>query len=253
MSCAMVSVQSWAEVVKGKENSTCPTTEVGMKKTKKKFNAASAEFVPRTKATSGTKATSDTEEKFSFNAEAPEFSLPLGELKMNASAREFVPPAAQGLNPFTKEFVPPEHKLLTKAAQMQKLLLECYTDDDASSDDEPDEPARPVVQKPQPARKIGRFTVVPFRAPPGLAPPGAALNPLAEAFDPSRCCANGKIGSPAPAFTSAINLTAFDSEDEDADDESISSTPRDLLKLELTSVHGSTSAGESSDSEPESP
>jgi len=244
----MVSNKSWSDIVKGKENIR-PTVQK-----KKKFNPAVAEFVPRKKAISV--PLPPTEEKFEFNAEAPEFSVP--ELKMNALAQEFVPPVSQGLNPLTKEFIPPQHKLLNKAAEMQKLLLECYTDDDDSSDDEPE---APVVQKRTQATAKPGTAVLPFRPPPGLPPPDAALNPLAKAFDPSQCFANGKTHSPAPALqnawiatgirvSNAINISGFYSEDED--DESIVSTPRELSKLDQISIHDSTSAGESSDSETES-
>jgi len=269
MTSPMVSAQSWAEVVKGKENIACGTVQ----KKKKKFNAAAAEFVPRKKNDSAHRAEDKlnlnaeapdfsvpelkmntlAKDKFNLNAEAPEFSVP--EVKMNALAKEFVPPATQGLNAeshafsvpelkmnaLAKEFIPPQHKLLRKAADMQKLLLECYTDDDSSDD----EPAIHVAQRRQQVKSSG--PVLPFRPPPGLAPPGKALNPFAEAFDGFP---GAKITSAAPACMSAINLSGFYSEDDD--DESLVSTPREPSKMDQISVQDSTSAGESSDSETES-
>lgn len=224
-----ISENSWADIVKGAK---------GFAQKKKKFNPTVAEFVPRKKASDAPR----TKQDFNFNVDAPEFSI--SELKMNALAKEFVPSMTPGLNPSTKEFVPPEHKLINKAADMQRLLLDCYTDDDDSSDEE-----MPVSleQKSKQTNKKETGIVLPFRPPPGLAPPDAALNPFAPAFDPSTCVADGKICSPAPAFTSPINLGGFYSEDEA--DESPMSTPRSLSK---TSIQDSTSAGESSDSETES-
>jgi len=250
MSSTMVCQTSWADVVKGKEGIASPPAQK-----KKKFNAAASEFVPKKKAVNA----SCTQQKFSFNAEAPEFSVP--ELKMNALAPEFVPPVTQG----AKELIPVQHTLLSKAAEMQKVLLECYTDDDSSDDEVP----APVVQKRKPASKRGCGPVLPFRAPPGLAPPAVTLNPLAVEFDPPVVTLNplavefdpstafstdGKIGSAAAAFTNAINLEGFYSEDEDhvSDNESIVSTPREFSKMDQISLHDSTSAGESSDSETES-
>jgi len=45
------------------------------------------------------------------------------------------------------------------------------------------------VQKRKPAMQRENPAVLPFRPPPGLAPPEAALNPFAEVFDPSTCFA----------------------------------------------------------------
>jgi len=221
----VVCKNSWADIVKGKEVSALPT------KLKKKFNAAASEFVPRKKAGNMPSA---EQKLFNFNTAAP----------------EFVPPVTEGFNPSAKEFFPTQHKLLSKAAEMQKLLLECYTDDDDTSDDEPRCLPASKVQKRKQATKRSTGTVVPFRAPPGLAPPDASLNPFAEAFDPSTCFADGKIAIPAPAIANAINIAGFYSDDED--DESPMSTPRGFSKMDQISAHDSTSAGESSDSETES-
>jgi hypothetical protein len=215
---------SWAAVVKG------PTQ-------KKKFNAASLEFVPRKKA----------EQKFKFNAEASEFVLP--EPLMNASAPEFVPPVRSlNANVTTTQPVPPQHKLLHKASEMQKILLECFTDNESSDSDE-DEP-HSTMQMRKPPTRNSNIAVRPFRPPPGLAPPDVGLNPLAAAFEPPTCLANGPKMHSAPACTSVVNFAGFYSEDED--DESPVSTPRDYSKMDKNSVHDSTSAGESSDSETES-
>jgi hypothetical protein len=221
----VVCKNSWADIVKGKEVSAFPT------KQKKKFNATASEFVPRKKAANTPSA---EQKQFNFSTEAP----------------EFVPPVTEGLSPSTKEFFPTQHRLLNKAAEMQKLLLECYTDDDDTSDDEPRCLPASKVQKRKQATMRSTGIVVPFRPPPGLAPPDASLNPFAEAFDPSTCFADGKIANPAPALTNAINIAGFYSEDED--DESPVSTPRGFSKMDQTSAHDSTSAGESSDSETES-
>jgi len=232
MTSTAVCKNSWADVVKGMEGPT---------KQKKKFSAKAAEFVPRKKVAS----TAVAEPQCNLNPEAPEFYVP--ELTMNPLAVEFVPPATQGLNPTTKEFFPTEHKLLNKAAEMQKLLLECYTDDEDSSDDEPQRPV--VTQKRN--QVMDSAIVRPFRPPPGLAPPklNAELNAFAKAFDPAACLAPGKIGKPAPTLTSAINFAGFCSEDED---EEVVSKPWEFSKMEEASLHDSTSAGESSDSETES-
>merc|ERR1719387_553634 len=133
---ATVSKTLWADVVKG------PTQK------KNKFNAASPEFVPRKKA----------EQKFNFNAEAPEFLVP--EPTMNASAPEFVPPVSSNLNASTSEFIPPQHKLLNKAAEMQKMLLECYTDDESSDSDE--EKLRSTMQKRKQLAKNSNIAILPF-------------------------------------------------------------------------------------------
>merc|ERR1719498_1751455 len=131
---------------------------------------------------------------------------------MSASAPEFVPPVSFSLNTFASEFIPPEHKLMNKAAEMQKLLLECYTDDESSDSDE-DKPLS-ATQKRKQGTKNNSVAVRPFRPPPGLAPPDAGLNPFAAAFDPSNCNANEQK-SQAHAFTSVINFSGFLSEDED--------------------------------------
>merc|ERR1719265_2103339 len=133
-----------------------------------------------------------------------------------------------------KQLMPTEHKLLNKAAEMQQLLLECYTDDEDSSDDEPRCVA--VTQKQNLVTKKGITTVRPFRPPPGLASPDAALNPFAEAFVPPKI---------------AINFAGFFSEDEKSDDE-FASYPCRFSKIDQASLHDSTSAGESSDSDTES-
>jgi len=213
------------------------------KQKKKKFNAKVPEFVPKKKAANAP----TIKHQFSFNPEAPEFSAP--ELKMNPLAEEFAPPVTQGLKPAMKEFVPTGHKLMSKAAEMQRLLLECYTDDETTDDEPQCPPSAPVMQKLKQATKRGTTMVVPFRPPPGLAPPEASLNPFAEAFDPSTCFADGKVCSPAPALTSAINFAGFFSEDED---EVLVSKPVELSKVDQASIHDSTSAGESSDSDTES-
>jgi hypothetical protein len=219
-----ISKTSWADVVKGKEGGVCPTEQ------KKKFNAKAAEFVPRKKAACAPGT-------FKFNAGAPEFSAP--QLELNPLAQEFVPPVSQGFNPASNEFIPPEHKLMNKATEMQRLLLECYTDDEFSTDDEvssDDEP--PTMQKRKPMTKKENTAVLPFRPPPGLAPPAAALNPHVPAFDPSTCVVPS-------AGTNAINFAGFFSDDEE-------DTPRVFSKMDNISVHDSTSAGESSDSDTES-
>jgi len=224
---------SWADIVKG-------TASIDRTQKKKKFNPAAADFVPRKKASEASRK----QHEFNFNVNAPEFSIP--DLKMNASAKEFVLPMTPSLNASTKEFIPAGHKLLNKAADMQRLLLECYTDDEDSSGDE--NPV-PLAQKSERAKKEDYGTVLPFRPPPGLTPPESdvALNPFAAAFHPVTCFADGKNRGPALAFTSPINLGGFLSEDES--DESPMSTPRELSKM---SIQDSTSAGESSDSETES-
>jgi len=222
-SAKIVHQSSWADIVKGKTLSAFPAAQ-----------------------------------EFKFNTEAPEFAI--NELKMNALAQEFVPPPTESLEPSAKTVIPSEHKLLHKASEMQRLLLECYTDDDESSDDEVQcQPSAAVLQKGNKVRKSVTPVIAPFRPPPGLSPPEvASLNPFADVFDPSGDFPGGKLtDSPpvvafaalahaalnpsakefAPAavqkrkwgdvefkYGSAINFEGFSSDS--SDDESIACTPR---------------------------
>merc|ERR1719345_522779 len=236
MNSANVCKGTWSDIVKGKVHDASPTAQMlKLEEEAPQFKASAKAFVPRRKR------------------------LAINEPKMNASAQEFVPSPTQSLSPSAKEFTPPEHKLLNKAAEMQRLLLECYTDDDSSDG----EAQPPVVQKRKLVRKKAPPTIAPFRAPPGLSPPkDASLNPYAEVFDPPAAFVlNSSAKEFAPAAPHVhqsdvechtINFAGFCSDS--SDDESPVSTPRNFAKSSLLQddLAFSTSAGESSESEAES-
>jgi len=175
------------------------------------------------------RSASPAAQEFKFNSEAPEFAI--NELKMNASAQEFVPPPAQSFSPSAKEFFPPEHKLLHRATEMQRLLLECYTDDDDSSDDEVRcQPPAAMPQKRKQVRKRLTPAVAHFRPPPGLSPPEdvslnslahAALNPSAKEFAPVAVHVP-EWRDVACKYASAINFGGIcsDSSDDESAEES---------------------------------
>lgn len=207
-----------------------------------------------------------------LSSDAPEFVMP--EFTFNASAQEF---KIDSLNPSAKDFDPSEADLLRRAAEMQRVLLGCYSDEDDSSDDEAwHQPPPTTAQKCKKAvvRRVPAAAAV--RPPPGLE--GLAdtqLNPFVKAFVPLavsvishtnvinldcyssddespqsfslRTAASAKRTAARAAKMQSLLLECFSDDDDSTDDES----PRSVAS-KGSLRQDSTSAGESSDSETES-